>query len=161
MYTDVNACGCTRWCTDSVRVCAESWHWEKNSLLQRGIKPASVACRSDTLPTELHPHPLIMLSLAAWSLVKNSNTTCTCIVNTCLQRNVKKRKKKKGALTWTSNHQMCYASCERTVLRRQASFKWKIIFCPLMWRLNVLCSIMSLHCLCQTVEWPVCMCIWP
>ena len=37
--------------------CTESWFWEINSLPHRGNEPASAACRSDTLPTELHPHP--------------------------------------------------------------------------------------------------------
>ena len=36
------------------RVCTESWLWEKNPLLHWEIKPASVACWSDALPTELH-----------------------------------------------------------------------------------------------------------
>ena len=36
------------------RVCTESGLWEKNPLLHRGIEPASAACRSDALPTELH-----------------------------------------------------------------------------------------------------------
>ena len=31
--------------------------WEKNPLQHWGIEPASVVCRSDFLPTELHPHP--------------------------------------------------------------------------------------------------------
>ena len=39
------------------RVCTESWLWEKNLLLHRGMEPVSAACRSDALPTELQPHP--------------------------------------------------------------------------------------------------------
>ena len=38
------------------RVCTGSWLWEKNPLLLRGLKPASVLClafQSDALPTEL------------------------------------------------------------------------------------------------------------
>ena len=31
--------------------------WEKNPLPHGEVKPASVACRSDVQPTELHPHP--------------------------------------------------------------------------------------------------------
>ena len=56
--TDVNACDCTRGCTDTVRqrVCTKSWLWEKNPLPHRGIDPSSAACRSDALPTELHHH---------------------------------------------------------------------------------------------------------
>ena len=37
------------------RVCTESWLWEKNPLLHQGIEPASAACWSHALPTELHP----------------------------------------------------------------------------------------------------------
>ena len=37
------------------RVCTESWLWEKDPLPPRGIEPASATCRSDALPTELHP----------------------------------------------------------------------------------------------------------
>ena len=51
--TDVNACGYTRGCTDTVR---ESALKVKNIVLHRGIEPASAACRSDDLLTELHPH---------------------------------------------------------------------------------------------------------
>ena len=39
------------------RVSTESCLWEKNPLQHWGIEPASAACRSDALPTELHPHP--------------------------------------------------------------------------------------------------------
>ena len=38
------------------RVCTERWLWEKNPLQHRGIEPASAACRSDALLTELHSH---------------------------------------------------------------------------------------------------------
>ena len=49
-------CNCTRGCKDThKRVCTESWLWEKNPLLHQGIEPASAACQSDALPTELHP----------------------------------------------------------------------------------------------------------
>ena len=44
--------------TDTLkRVCSESWFWEKNPLPHRGIEPTSAACRSNTLATELYPHP--------------------------------------------------------------------------------------------------------
>ena len=43
-------------CRHCKRVYAESWLWERNPLLHQGIKPASVACQSDALPTEPHPH---------------------------------------------------------------------------------------------------------
>ena len=56
--TGVNACPCTRGCTDTVRVCTESWLPEKKTPLpHRGIEHASTACRSDALPTKPHPHP--------------------------------------------------------------------------------------------------------
>ena len=51
MRSYVNACNCTLGCTDT-----ESGLWEKNSLAAPGIEPALAACRSDALPTELHPH---------------------------------------------------------------------------------------------------------
>ena len=51
--TDVNACDCTRECTDTVRESALKDNWEKNPLPHRGIEPASAACRYDALPTEL------------------------------------------------------------------------------------------------------------
>ena len=54
----VNACDCTQGlCRHHKRVCAESWLWEKNPFPHRGIEPASAACQSDALPTELHPRP--------------------------------------------------------------------------------------------------------
>ena len=38
--TDVNTCSCTWGCKDThKRVCTESWLWEKNPLLHRGIEP--------------------------------------------------------------------------------------------------------------------------
>ena len=45
-------------CTDTVRVCTESWLWEKNPLSHRGLEPESVlrlTFQSHTLPTELFP----------------------------------------------------------------------------------------------------------
>ena len=56
-----------------VRTPQESLHWkltrEKNPLPHRGIEPASAACRSNTLSTELHPRPfqspLLSVSLRA------------------------------------------------------------------------------------------------
>ena len=44
-------------CTDTVRESALKVDWEKNPLPHRGIEPASAACRSDALPTELTPPP--------------------------------------------------------------------------------------------------------
>ena len=57
--TDVNACDCTqRLCGRRKRVCAERWlGGGGNPQPHRGIEPASAACRSDALPTELHPRP--------------------------------------------------------------------------------------------------------
>ena len=64
MRTDVNACGCTQGCTDTVRESALKADSErKNPLPHRGIEPASAACRSDALATELHPPPADWLSL--------------------------------------------------------------------------------------------------
>ena len=61
--TDVDAYDCTREVYGhSKRVCTESWLWQKNPLLHWGIKPASVMCWSDSIPTELHPHPKKILS---------------------------------------------------------------------------------------------------
>ena len=60
MCADVNACDCTYMGVygHRKRFCAESWQWEKNPLLHQGIKPASVACQSNILPSELQPHPI-------------------------------------------------------------------------------------------------------
>ena len=56
MHLDVKACVCTQGLYGHrKRVCTESCHWEKNPLPHQEIEPASVACQSDTLPTELHP----------------------------------------------------------------------------------------------------------
>ena len=56
--TDVSVYDCARGVYGHrKRVCAESRLWEKNLLPYRGIEPASAACRSNALPTELHPHP--------------------------------------------------------------------------------------------------------
>ena len=45
----------------AVRTPWESLHWkrqwEKNPLPHQRTEPASVTCRSDALPTELHPNP--------------------------------------------------------------------------------------------------------
>ena len=43
------------------RVCTESWHRDKDPLPHWGIKPASSSCRSDGLPTELHPRHVFEL----------------------------------------------------------------------------------------------------
>ena len=52
--SDVNACDCTRGSRD-----ARNAVWEKNPLPHRRIEPASAAWRSDALPTELHPIPIV------------------------------------------------------------------------------------------------------
>ena len=49
-----NACNCTVGCTDTIRVCAESWPWEKNPWQHQGIESAPAACLSDALPSEPH-----------------------------------------------------------------------------------------------------------
>ena len=54
--TDVNACDCTRECTDTIRESALKDNWEKNPLPHRGFEPASAAFWSDALPVEKHPH---------------------------------------------------------------------------------------------------------
>ena len=56
---DVNACNCTRKLygqkkrESALKVDSE----RKNPLPNQGIEPASAACQSHTLPTELRPHP--------------------------------------------------------------------------------------------------------
>ena len=54
--TDVDACNCTRGLHGRrKRLCMGSWLWEKNTLLHRGLEPASVLClafQSDALQTE-------------------------------------------------------------------------------------------------------------
>ena len=67
MHTDVNACDCTWGCMDPVRESALKADREKNLLPHRGIEPASAECRSDALPTELHPYPEVMVKLE-WSI---------------------------------------------------------------------------------------------
>ena len=61
-------------------ICTESWQREKkqNLLTHRGIEPASAACRSDALPTELHPHPgcsSITVVFTKHAIVQFSKTT--------------------------------------------------------------------------------------
>ena len=52
MRTDVDACDCTRRCTDTYkRVCTDGEHWGKNPLPHRGIETAPASCRSDALHT--------------------------------------------------------------------------------------------------------------
>ena len=53
----INPCSCSRESTDTVRESALKGNWEKNPLPHHEIEPASATCRSDALPTELHPHP--------------------------------------------------------------------------------------------------------
>ena len=48
-------------CKDTVGESTLKVDWEKNLLPHRGIEPASAVCRSDALPTELHPHPYSIL----------------------------------------------------------------------------------------------------
>ena len=59
--TGINACDCTRACTDTLRqsvLKVDSGIKIKkiNSFPHRGIELVSAVCRSDTLRTELHPH---------------------------------------------------------------------------------------------------------
>ena len=63
--TYVSARDCTRGCTDTVR---ESALKVENPLPHRGIEPASKACLSDALPTELHSLPSDILSTTQGSL---------------------------------------------------------------------------------------------
>ena len=51
--TYVNACDCTQGCTDTESESELKVDWEENPLPHRAIEPASAACRSDALPTEL------------------------------------------------------------------------------------------------------------
>ena len=67
--TDVNACSCTRGCTDAVRESAlrvdsgiKKKLKIKNPLRYRGIEPASATCRSDALQPELYPHLAVLIS---------------------------------------------------------------------------------------------------
>ena len=57
---NVNACDCTLMCPDTVRESALKVDWEKNPLPHQEKEPALAACRSDALPTELHPHPCFL-----------------------------------------------------------------------------------------------------
>ena len=55
------------------RVCTESWLWEKNLFLHdKKIKPAIVACQSDALPTEVHPHRRNSSNSTKWTDSVNS-----------------------------------------------------------------------------------------
>ena len=60
VHTDVNACDSTwglyGYCK---RICAECWLREKIPCCTRELNSLSVACQSDALPTELHPHPCV------------------------------------------------------------------------------------------------------
>ena len=67
--------------TGCKEVCSESWLWEKNPLPHRGIEPAPAACRSDALPTELHPHPLSACFHAfSYGEVGMGSLTCATIL---------------------------------------------------------------------------------
>ena len=59
------------------RVCTESWFWEKNPLLRQGIEPASAACQSDALPTELHPRSGLWRD--GWKSLILSQPQCNCL----------------------------------------------------------------------------------
>ena len=79
--TDVNVCDCTWVCADTCkRVRTESWLWEKNPLLHQGIEPASMPWWSDAVPTELHPHPILLPSEAATiiTLIVLQPLCCVC-----------------------------------------------------------------------------------
>ena len=68
--TDINACECTRGCTDTVKESAMKVDsGRKIPCRTRGIEPTSAAYRSDALPTELHPRP----SAADWVLTVKYN----------------------------------------------------------------------------------------
>ena len=57
-----------------MRVCTESWLWEKKkNFPHRGIEPASAACRSDVLPTELHPCLYSVIVSVTFPLKMTSN----------------------------------------------------------------------------------------
>ena len=58
MHTDNNACTFTQGCTDTARQSELKVDREKNPLPHYGIQPALAACPSNTLPTELYPHPV-------------------------------------------------------------------------------------------------------
>ena len=68
--TDVDTCDCM-WELYGhhklLKVCTESWHWEKNPLPQQGLEPASVRClpafQSDAQPAELCLPPMVVLSM--------------------------------------------------------------------------------------------------
>ena len=62
-------------CTDTAREFAPKGDsGEKNPLPHQGIEPASAACRSDTLPTELHPH-----TEKGQYAEKDSEDLCLCV----------------------------------------------------------------------------------
>ena len=62
------------------RVCTESCLWAKDPLPHRGIKPASAACQSDALPTELNPHINICTNITDVTSKSSSPTTTTTAV---------------------------------------------------------------------------------
>ena len=58
-------------------VCTETTQslWEKNSFPHQGIEPASAACQSDVLLTELHPHHInFFLILFGHTMTYNVNS---------------------------------------------------------------------------------------
>ena len=58
VHTHVNACDCTRGCTDTGRESAlKADSGRKIPCRTARIEPESATCRSDALATELHPHP--------------------------------------------------------------------------------------------------------
>ena len=65
MQTNVNAWDCTCGCTDTVRESAlKVDSGRKIPRRTGGSKPASATCRSDALPTELHPHVVVVAAIA-------------------------------------------------------------------------------------------------
>ena len=56
--TDVNACGWSLGFTDTGRESALEVDSERKIPRRTRVEPVSAACRSDALPTELHPHHL-------------------------------------------------------------------------------------------------------
>ena len=96
-------------CTDTVRESALKVDSEKNPLPHRGIEPASAACRSDTLRTELDPHPLCKIKCQ----------------NSIFDRNLRTKKKPKRMKTTKLNkwNPLSYLSiCRRQTKRKYPCF---------------------------------------
>ena len=116
MRTDVNACDCARGCTDTVREPALKVDWEKNPLLHRGIEPASAACRSDALPTELHPPLCHMCTERLTSQPEKSVCTAQIAESVSLEKMTAFR------------HCTCYALCVGLLYLYYHYFRFTSIF---------------------------------